>query len=193
LRLKEMPEKITDLRLTKAKIRNRILDRFKTEKEEDRNQKSQKIKKALLKNRAFKKAKIVMFYMSFGGEVDTAEMIKEAQKLGKTVVVPVCGRDRIMRPCALKEKGALLKGPYGILEPAIKKPLSLKSLNLVIVPGLAFDKKGRRLGRGKGYYDRFLSRIPEQMPTIGLAFAFQILPFVPTTTTDVDVKKVIFA
>jgi 5-formyltetrahydrofolate cyclo-ligase len=188
-----MSGKTADLRLTKAKIRNKILYILKTQKEEDRNKKSQIIKNKLFRNRVFKKAKIVMFYMSFGGEVNTADMIKAAQKLGKTVVVPVCGRNRIMRPCALKEKGALLQGPYGILEPAIKKPVSLKSLDLVIVPGLAFDKKCRRLGRGKAYYDRFLKRIPDNLVSIGLAFDFQILPFVPTTNTDVDVKKLIFA
>jgi 5-formyltetrahydrofolate cyclo-ligase len=188
-----MPVKITDLRLTKAKIRNKILDRLKRQEEETRNKKSQIIKKALFRTSVFKKAKIVMFYMSFGGEVDTADMIKEAKKLGKTVVVPVCGKNRIMGPCVLKDKGKLLKGPYGILEPAVKKPISLKSLTLVIAPGLAFDKKGNRLGRGKGYYDRFLEILPEDVMSIGLAFDFQILPFIPTTKTDIAVKKVIFA
>lgn len=78
-------------------------------------------------------------------------------------------------------------------EPTIKKQVSLKSLDLVIVPGMAFDKKGKRLGRGKGYYDRFLMKIPKDTSSFGLAFDFQILPFIPTTDIDVDVKKVIFA
>jgi len=188
-----MFKKRTDLRLTKARIRNKILDRLKIQKEEDRNKKSQTIKKALFRTSVFKKAKIVMFYMSFGGEVYTSDMIKKAKKLGKTVVVPVCGKNRIIRPCILKDKGKLLRGPYGILEPAVKKAISLGTLNLVIVPGLAFDKKGNRLGRGKGYYDRFLARLPRNVMSIGLAFHFQILPFIPTTSTDIAVKKVIFA
>jgi 5-formyltetrahydrofolate cyclo-ligase len=58
---------------------------------------------------------------------------------------------------------------------------------------LAFDKKGNRLGRGKGYFDRFLRKIPEDIPSIGLAFDFQILPEVPAAEHDVGVKKVIFA
>jgi len=188
-----MFRKKIDLRLTKARIRNTILHRLKIQKEENRNKKSQIIKKALFRTSVFKKAKIVMFYMSFGGEVDTSDMIKEAKILGKTVVVPVRGKNRMIRPCILKDKGKLLKGPYGILEPAVKKPSSLKSLNLVIVPGLAFDKKGNRLGRGKGYYDRFLKILPKDVMSIGLAFDFQILPFIPTTSTDIAVKKVIFA
>jgi 5-formyltetrahydrofolate cyclo-ligase len=61
------------------------------------------------------------------------------------------------------------------------------------VPGLAFDKKGNRLGRGKGCYDRFLKRLPKKIPTIGLAFDFQILPKIPAKTHDISVNKVIFA
>ena len=182
-----------DIKLTKQKIRNTILMKLKTQKEENRNKKSCFIKMKLFRNRVFKKAKTVMFYMSFGGEVDTVDMIIAAQKIGKTVVVPVCGRNRKMSPCVLSCKGTLLKGPYGIREPAFKKPVSLKSLDLVIVPGLAFDKKGRRLGRGKGYYDRFLPKIPSHCGAIGLAYDFQILPFIPTTQYDVEVHEVIFA
>jgi 5-formyltetrahydrofolate cyclo-ligase len=182
-----------DMKLTKQKIRNTILMKLKTQKEENRNKKSSQVKNKLFRNRVFKKAKTVMFYMSFGGEVNTVDMIKAAQKIGKTVVVPVCGRNRMMSPCVLKDKGTLLRGPYGIREPALKKPVNLKSLDLVIVPGLAFDKQGRRLGRGKGYYDRFLSKISKHSIALGLAYDFQILPFIPTTEYDVEVQKVIFA
>ena len=182
-----------DMKLTKQKIRNTILMKLKTQKEENRNKKSAQLKNKLFRNRVFKKAKTVMFYMPFGGEVDTVDMIRSAQKIGKIVVVPVCGKNRMMSPCVLKDNGALLQGPYGIWEPALKKPVNLKSLDLVIVPGLAFDKQGRRLGRGKGYYDRFLSKISQHSISIGLAYDFQILPFIPTTKYDVEVHKVIFA
>jgi len=182
-----------DMKLTKQKIRNTILMKLKTQKEENRNKKSAQLKNKLFRNRVFKKAKTVMFYMPFGGEVDTVDMIRSAQKIGKIVVVPVCGKNRMMSPCVLKDKGTLLRGPYGIREPALKKPVNLKSLDLVIVPGLAFDKQGRRLGRGKGYYDRFLSKISRHSIAIGLAYDFQILPFIPTTEYDIDVHKVIFA
>jgi 5-formyltetrahydrofolate cyclo-ligase len=63
----------------------------------------------------------------------------------------------------------------------------------VIVPGIAFDRKGNHLGRGKGYYDRFLEKLLPQTPTIGLAFDFQILPSLPATKTDIAVDRVIFA
>lgn len=179
--------------MTKSEIRSKILLRLKIQKEEDRKRKSKIIKNKLLKHKVFQKAKIVMFYISFDGEVETKEMIKEARKLGKIVAVPVCKRNRIIKPCLLREKARLLRGPYGIGEPAIKEFITLENLDLVVVPGVAFDKKGNRLGRGKGYYDKFLTTLAKCSASLGLAFDFQVLPNLPTTKTDVSVERVLFA
>ncbi len=184
---------IKSLVLTKQKIRSKILKELKIQKEEDRNRKSQIIKEKLFTSSVFKKAKKVMFYVSFGGEVDTKNMIKEAQNLGKVIAVPVCTENRTLIPCRLGKKTKLKKGPYAIHQPVVKRCISLKDIDLVIVPGVAFDKKGRRLGRGKGYYDRFLEGIPKKIASVGLAFDFQILPSVPTNAMDVDVNQVVFA
>ncbi|MBU1998216.1 MAG: 5-formyltetrahydrofolate cyclo-ligase [Candidatus Omnitrophota bacterium] len=181
------------IRLTKSEIRSKILVRLKTQKEEERKTRSRVIKNKLFKTRVFKKAKTVMFYMSIGGEVNTKEMIQEAIKLGKKAVVPVCRKYRMMRACFLGYKEELVRGPYGIGEPAVKKNVRLKDLDLVLVPGVAFTKKGARLGRGKGYYDRFLNRLPKKVTSVGLAFSFQILPSLPTGRGDVSVSRVIFA
>lgn len=179
--------------LTKARIRSKILLRLKTQKEEDRNRKSKLITSKLLRNKVFKKAKIVMFYIAFGGEVNTEEMIREAQKTGKLICVPVCRKDReTMQPAILEDHAKLIKGPYGVLEPATRAQVEPKDLDLVIVPGVAFDKKGNRLGRGKGCYDRFLCSLSAKTASIGLAFDFQMLPLVPTACHDVSVKQVIF-
>jgi len=135
-----------------------------------------------------------MFYIAFGGEVNTEEMIREAKKIGKLICVPVCRKDKeTMQPAILEDHAKLKKGPYGVLEPATQERVKPEDLDLIIVPGLAFDKKGNRLGRGKGCYDRFLSTLSEKTPTIGLAFNFQILPLVPTTCNDVSIKQVIFS
>lgn len=135
-----------------------------------------------------------MFYVAFGGEVETKEMIKEAQNSGKIIAVPVCRKHRMsLRPCLLDEHARLKKGPYGISEPAVEECLRLADLDLVIVPGVAFDKKGNRLGRGKGYYDRFLARLPQRTASLGLAFDFQILPSLPAQRHDIAVSKVLFA
>ena len=181
-------------KLTKKQIRSKILLRLKTQKEEGRDRKSKAIKKKLFRTPVFKRAKVVMFYMSFDGEVNTEGMIKGAHRVGKIVAVPVCKRDRItIRPCILRTKAKLNNGPYGICEPAVKQYIKLEDLDLVIVPGVAFDKKGNRLGRGRGCYDYFLKRVSRDTASIGLAFDFQILPSIPATTTDVKVGKVIFA
>jgi 5-formyltetrahydrofolate cyclo-ligase len=134
-----------------------------------------------------------MFYITFNGEVDTREMIEQAKKLGKIIAVPVCKKDRTMRPCLLHEGVRLTRGLYGIFEPAIKEFIGLEDLDLVIVPGVAFDQRGVRLGRGKGYYDRFLEKLPDKTQTIGLAFDFQILPDIPAVSTDANVERVIFS
>ncbi len=179
--------------LTKAQLRNRILLRLKTQKEEQRKQKTSIIKRRLLRSAEFIKAKTVMFYIAFDGEVNTDEMIREAQRLGKQVAVPVCKKNRQINPCRLDPATRLMRGLYCIREPRPRKPIKLKKIELVIVPGVAFDKKGNRLGRGKGYYDRFLGQLPRDTATIGLAFDFQILPSVPATGKDIRVNRVIFA
>jgi 5-formyltetrahydrofolate cyclo-ligase len=170
-------------KLTKRQIRSKILLRLKKQEDKKRVQKSKLVKEKLFRDKVFKKAKVVLFFISFGGEINTQDMIKEVRKSGKIVAVPVCKRNGIIRPSVLLEKARLMRGLYGISEPAIKRFVNLEDLDLVIVPGIAFDKKGNRLGRGKGYYDRFLRKLPEKSSSIGLAFDFQILPSIPSTET----------
>lgn len=180
--------------LTKQEIRSKIFLKLKTQKEEEREQKSRIITQKLLRTKVFKKAKVLMCYIALKGEVDTQGMIKQARKSGKIVTVPVCKKDsaRIL-PCILDDKAGFKKGPYGVVEPAVETHVPLNEIDLVIVPGVAFDKKGNRLGRGKGFYDRFLKKINGRTETVGLAFRDQILPSLPASSHDVRVKRVIFA
>jgi len=168
-----------------------MLEKLRKQKEEAAQKKSFKIKEKLFRLKLFKRAKTVMFYLAFGGEVQTKEMINAAIKLGKRVVVPACDiKVRKIIPCLLfplggirNKKGGfpgvgisdIKQGAYRINEPVCRRPVGKKDIDLIIVPGLAFDKKGNRLGRGLGYYDRFLKTIPVDTPKIGLAFKFQVL------------------
>ena len=134
-------------------------------------------------------------------------MIEEALKLGKKIAVPACDiKAKEIKPCLLRtlENRHLKKGAYGISEPSpcaqgLGEPFATQlidpaKIDLCIVPGLAFDLSGNRLGRGLGYYDRFLSRLPESAHKIGLAFKFQVLKRLPFCLPhDVRVDKVIFA
>ena len=184
---------MVSMRLTKQNLRSKMLIKLKNQKEADRERKSGLIKKKLFSNSLFKKAKKVMFYMSFDGEVNTKKMIKEAKRLGKTIAVPTHKGKNIIMPCLLEGRISLHKGFYGVSEPAVKRAINLEDLDIVIVPGLAFDKKGRRLGRGKGCYDHFLEQLPKDTPSLGLAFDFQILPDIPTNKRDQSVTEVLFA
>jgi len=183
--------------LTKESLRKRILKKTRNQKEDIRFKKSSIIKKKLFKTREFKKAKVILFYMSFDGEVQTKDMIKDSIKEGKTVLLPVCKtRTKQIIPSriwGLKRKDFCL-GPYKIMRPKKINRFPIGQIDLVVAPGVAFDKKGRRLGRGQGYYDRFLKKISDKAHSIGLAFNFQIVKKIPRISSfDLSVDKVIFA
>lgn len=182
----------------KKRLREELLKKLKDNKEDRRLKKSFRIAKRLFLLAEFLKAKTVLFYLSFDGEVDTVRMIKEAIKQGKRVAVPVIRKESTeIVPSLLHDFDAELKtGPYGVRHPKEEyiRPIPLDSIDLVIVPGLAFDEAGNRLGRGMGYYDRFLSRLPNDIPTVGLAFDFQMVrDFPPLEPHDFSVSKVLFA
>jgi 5-formyltetrahydrofolate cyclo-ligase len=178
----------------KFKLRQKILRRLKRQSNKTRRKKSRLIQKRLFRQAAFQKAKVVLFYFAKQEEVQTDLIIKDALKLGKKIAVPVVKVDeRKMVACLLKNPLNVCLGPYGIREPLGKSELALKKIDLVVAPGLAFDRKGKRLGRGKGYYDKFLKNLPKKIPVFGLAYACQIVKSLPSAIHDQPVSKVITA
>ena len=166
----------------KNKLRERILALLSNQKEEERLKKSLQAAVKLYRTQEFKEAKVILFYASFDGEVDTFEMMKQAQKADKIVALPcVDMKFNTMIPRIVKKLEDLKVGSYGIKEPDKKSTeVDLKNIDLVIVPGVAFDRNNNRLGRGGGYYDRFLKKLPKGKPSIGLAFDFQIVDEIPS-------------
>jgi 5-formyltetrahydrofolate cyclo-ligase len=184
--------------MSKEAIRKQVLQKLRKQKEEQRLKKSLKIKKILLSQPQFLQADTVMFYISKDGEVDTTGMIEDALRMGKRVVVPMTlVKEKKIIPSELKDyKKELGKGPYGIYQPkkSFLRKVSLKDIDLIIVPGVAFDRQGNRLGRGGGYFDRFLAKLKKRnIPMFGLAFKFQILKQLPVLSHDIPVTKLIFA
>ena len=181
----------------KQKIRKDIKDKLNKQNNLQRLRKSRLIKKRLFSLAEFKKAKFVMFYVATDKEVQTRFMMTEARKIGKKIAVPAIlrGEKRIIASLVEDFEKELTPGPYGILQPQRKyiREMPHKSIDLVVVPGLAFDRQGRRLGRGGGYYDKFLAGLPSDIPRIGLAFDFQLLTGLPVLSHDVSVTKVISA
>ena len=180
---------------TKKSLREKILTLLRNHKEEERVVKGRIIFDKLLKLPEFRKALTILFYFPFDGEVNTTEMIKQAKKMGKRIGLPriVKGKKRII-PAIVHSLEDLELGPYGIKQPKRNRlqTLDVQNLDMVVVPGVAFDKRNNRLGRGGGYYDRFLKSLPSLTPTIGLAFDFQIVDHLPQQKEhDIPVSKVL--
>jgi 5-formyltetrahydrofolate cyclo-ligase len=167
---------------TKQELRQAILDRILNQKEDEASFKSQVISEKFLALPVFQRAKTILFYASIKGEVDTFAMIEKALALEKRVALPVVRKkEKKIVPALVTTLSGLTKGAYGILEPESSgtHEVPLREIDLVVVPGLAFDQKNNRLGRGAGYYDRFLSELPLKTPTVGLAFDFQVVNVLP--------------
>ncbi len=178
----------------KSSLRKHYLELLNKQASEDRKSKSRIIAAKLFKLSAIQKAKTILFYASLPGEVDTFAMINKAIELKKRVCLPIVVQNqRTMIPTVTKELANLENGVYGIAQPRYDASLSVdpKDIEVVIVPGLAFDKSRNRLGRGAGYYDRFLSTLPSDTATIGLAFDFQLTDRLPIEEHDVPLTAVI--
>ena len=184
-----------EFELEKSAVRRVVLEQLRNQPEEERRQKSNIIMNRLVQMAEFKKSRVIMFYVSLLEEVDTLSLLKTVLQEGRSVIVPfVDTKNKTLLSVPIKNPETdLTPGSYGILEP--KKNLvnhfDVNQLDLVLVPGIAFDRKGRRLGRGKGYYDRFLKSLSRRTQTIGLAFNFQMLETIPTDERDIAVNQVI--
>ena len=166
------------------------------EKEPDKDAKSRLIISQLLGIPEFRQAKILMTYLNTADEVRTAEYLARFAEGGKQLAVPYCEGEKIGL-LLYHMRSELRPGAYGILEPAPElrclenRRIDPQTLDLVLVPGLGFDASGRRLGRGKGYYDRFLSSLPEETLLIGFAFECQLQHQIPQEPHDVLMDMVI--
>lgn len=130
----------------------------------------------------------IMFFLSFRSEVETRGMVEETLARGKQVLVPKSlPAERGLLPSELRDlEGDLAPGAYDILEPRPEalRPVDPGRIDLLIVPGVAFDLQGNRLGYGGGYYDRFFERLRPGVPLVALAFELQIVPRVPVEPWD---------
>ncbi|MCK4400916.1 5-formyltetrahydrofolate cyclo-ligase, partial [bacterium] len=180
---------------SKPMLRKKMIEKRQSTPYDEIAAKSEQIKKRLFELDVFKRSKTVMVYVGKEDEVQTKDMILESMKMGKIVSVPyVENGNREMHASLLKNFDRdLVKGEYGILSPKKKsyRPINISSLDVIIVPGVCFDKNGSRIGHGGGYYDRFLRLVSEKTTLVGLAFGFQIVNDVPHEKKDIPVHIVI--
>lgn len=135
---------------------------------------------------AFQQARIVMLYHSLPDEVNTHDFI-EKWRYSKRIILPTVVGDDIV-PVELTPQTEFVTGDFNIQEPQ-DNPYT-GTYDLIVVPGIAFDKRGNRIGRGRGYYDRFLCQHSD-VPTIGICFDFQLVDHVPTEPTDIQMDEVV--
>ena len=178
----------------KGSLRTHYLKLLKEQKKQDCQRKSHLIAEQFWTLPAIQTARCILFYASMPGEVDTLLMIEKALFSGKRVALPIVEKDqKKLIPTLIASMEDVHESTYGIAEPHYdpKRELVLKDLDAVIVPGLAFDRGNNRLGRGKGYYDRFLSMLPQDVITVGLAFDFQLTESLPTEAHDMRLQQII--
>jgi 5-formyltetrahydrofolate cyclo-ligase len=134
-----------------------------------------------------------MVYLSFGSEVDLDGLIRWGWRKGKRIVVPVCRpENRALTACRIDGFDELETGHYGIRAPkeGLLRPVEGGKIDVILVPALAFDRRGYRIGYGGGYYDRFLPQALRAVK-IGLAFASQIIAKIPVDGHDLPVDMVV--
>lgn len=175
----------TGLREEKARLRREILARRAGIA--NRAEKDAAIARALRQFPLYRQAEKLLFYVSLPEETDTRALLAEALAAGREVYAPVCLDSRGMVFCRIAGMEDLKPGRFGVLEPEFDPAKMWKqspdpSDSLCLVPGMAFDGFGHRLGYGKGYYDRFLSE--NEIVTVGLCRGELLLPRLPTDSHD---------
>ncbi len=161
----------------------------------ERKTKSAEIEERLFGYAPFVAARTVMFYVSFRSEVETEKMIRRSLAEGKRVAVPsVNAKERLLIPSEVKDCDAeLCVGAYGILEPRPEflRPVPLEEIDFVVAPGLAFDRRGNRIGYGAGFYDRFIATLRSGAHVAALAFSCQVFDEIPHSPNDKKINAII--
>lgn len=138
--------------------------------------------------------RVLHFSLSTGSEVPTDGLVAEAKARGMRVVVPVTltGERRLILADFEGPEG-VAPGPFGIRQPrvGVHPPVDVREVDLVVVPGVAFDPQGTRLGWGAGYYDRLLAEARPSTPIVALAFECQMVPAIPIREHDVRVTMIV--
>ena len=136
-------------------------------------------------------ARTLLLYSALPDEVQTQPLIDELVRQGKTVLLPKVVDGSTMELRHYTGACDLSLGAYSIMEPSGERFTDFAAIDVAIIPGMAFDSEGHRLGRGKGYYDRFLSQLTSKTYKIGLCFPWQRVDCVPTDENDISMDAVI--
>ena len=177
--------------MDKKALRREIREKKQTMTPEEIRTRSERLGKLFFASKAYRNAKTIYGYLPYNQEVYTVPMLEQALLDGKRVAVPKVYGDT-MRFIYLDDLTKVEKGYAGIPEPIADEPVADDVTALVLMPGLAFDKAGHRIGYGGGFYDRFLAEEPNH-PTLALCYDFQMLEHLETEEFDIPVEQVLWA
>lgn len=172
----------------KMQLRSHIRQLKRSMTPEEIAHRSDKLCHMVLTSDVYRNARTIYGYLPFNQEVRTLPLLQQALSDGKQLALPKCfGRE--MRFIQMTDLSRIRISSFGAPEPLEDFPIAEDPAALVLVPGLAFDASGHRMGYGGGFYDRFLSKEPTH-PTIALCFDFQILPHLETEPHDISVDTI---
>jgi len=176
----------------KTHLRSTLIAQLSSLDRAERAKGSTRIAESLMGLAEIRACKSLMLFLSMDDELDTDGLVDRALAAGIAVYAPVTHRrSRRLVPTRVSGLDAVVVGAYGIREPRSDDVLEPELLEGVIVPAVAFDAAGARLGRGGGFYDRMLERMPEGAIRCGVAFDFQIVDAVPCEPHDLPVDLVV--
>ncbi len=184
----------TPLSRLKADLRARALARRAAMPSLDRSDASRRITERVLSHSDYQSASTILVYATMRGEVDTAAICGQALADGKVVAYPLVDwTDETLHAVRMVDPARLAPGRWGLPEPPPdqREPVDHATLELVLVPGVAFDRAGRRMGYGRGMFDRLLKTLPSQARRWGLAFDVQVFDELPTGSHDQPVDVVV--
>ncbi len=177
--------------MDKKALRAQIREKKRAMSEAQIAEKSRLLAQKLYQSEQYRQASTVYGYLPYNQEVRTTPVLEQALRDGKRVAVPkVYGEE--MRFIYIADLSCVEKGYAGIPEPVEDAPVADDPKAMVLMPGLAFDPEGHRIGYGGGFYDKFLEQEPEH-PTVALCYDFQVLPKLETEEHDIPVDLVLWA
>lgn len=175
----------------KEELRQRMKTRLDSLNQEEYQDFNGVLYRNFIKLAIVKRAKNIMIYYSVRNEVKTEAIINYLLKTGKTVALPVCTPERDLNAAVINDLCQLQPSVFGLMEPGPEAALLEPDLlDLIVVPGVAFDERGYRLGHGAGYYDRFLSKMLNSFK-LGLAYDFQIVSKIPVESHDIGMNGIL--
>lgn len=178
--------------MDKAQLRRILRQRIRQIPAEQLRQRSAQACRNLGSTEAFEKAVVVMLFLSMRNEIDSSVAIQLAWQAGKIVAVPKVDWDaRSMEPVVLESMDHLQTDQKGLMVPIQARPLPPQAIDLIVIPGLGFDRLGHRLGRGKGFYDRFLTEPHLRAVRCGLCLDEQLMDSIPVNDQDQPVQMIV--